>query len=506
MTALDGDRRPDEKARPGVVVFVHGIFGGQQTWSELLPKLRENGYINRFFDLELFTYASPKVLFNPLKRIPEFKDVASELAVHLQERFSERSCVVLVGHSQGGLIIQRFLVDAVRAGRASEDLSHIRGVVLLATPNGGSELFLSARRMIGPLWGHAQERNLRPFNEEIAEIHSQLLKHIVYAQHATSNSRPIRFDVYTGDSDGVVPAHSARGLFPNTGTLPGDHSSIVRPKKSDDLVVRTLAAAFRRAFNALVPDTTILRTQILDPRNLADVLAAEALFGENFVASQNVTPEDFRHWLTNYEEKFGFPMRVILARVDEQIHGLLMFHESHADGLAVIDYVACRRESGLQSRLFAMLLKQLRARIASTGISSVVFEVEDPSTRHGSAADRARARVRRFEALGARTIGGLRYLAPDMQEIGPAGEESFLLMHVSSSRSPPTLRRSHVQRIVRFLYLTWYRNWFSHRFNGREAELQEYVEGLYQRVAGDASRLPEVFPLEGPPLREGSGL
>src|SRR6267154_2674849 len=115
--------------------------------------------------LDLFTYASPKILFNPLRRIPDFGDVASGLATVLRkdERFNGRSCIVLVGHSQGGLIIQRMLVDAVRAGRANEELARIRGVVLLATPNAGSELFLSARRALGPLWRNPQERTLRPF-------------------------------------------------------------------------------------------------------------------------------------------------------------------------------------------------------------------------------------------------------------------------------------------------------------------------------------------------------
>jgi pimeloyl-ACP methyl ester carboxylesterase len=493
--------------KPGAVVFVHGIFGGAETWSALLPQLREDRYVDRFFDLDLFTYASPKILFNPLRRIPDFGDVASGLATVLRkdERFNGRSCIVLVGHSQGGLIIQRMLVDAVRTGRANEELARIRGVVLLATPNAGSELFLSARRALGPLWRNPQERTLRPFNEQIADIHAVLLERAVYAQRATTTSRPIRFDVYTGDADGVVPAHSARGLFPHTGTLPGDHSSIVRPSDPKALVVSALADACHRAFNALEPDATVFRTEILDPLDNEDVLAAENLFGENFGASQNVTAEDFRWWLAKYEETFGLPMRVIVARVNERIQGVLMYHESLADGLIVIDYVACRTESGVPNLLFRKLLGQLRARAASAGIASVVFEIEDPTTREGADADRARARLRKFEAFGARTIGGLSYLAPDMQEFGAAQEERYLLMHVSSGLQPAMLRRARVQKIVRFLYTTWYSNWFSRRFSGREEELRAYVVGLYERVAGDAAKLPETFPLEGRRSWEASG-
>jgi pimeloyl-ACP methyl ester carboxylesterase len=193
--------------KPGAVVFVHGIFGGAKTWSALLPRLKKNSYLDRFFDLELYNYPSPWAVFNPLKRIPDLGHVARGLitALRQDDRFKSRSCLVLVGHSQGGLIIQRMLVDTVRAGRADEDLARIRGVVLLATPNTGSELFLSARYAVEGLWRHPQEKSLRPFNEEIADIHAELLKRVVYAQHASSTSRPIRFDVYTGLEDGVAP-------------------------------------------------------------------------------------------------------------------------------------------------------------------------------------------------------------------------------------------------------------------------------------------------------------
>lgn len=261
-------------------------------------------------------------------------------------------------------------------------------------------------------------------------------------------------------------------------------------------MVRALVDACHRALSALEPDTTVLRTEILDPHNKADVEAAETLLGENFLTSENVSAEDFRFWLTNYEETFGLPLRVIVARQDERIDGLLMFHESVADGLIVIDYVAVRRELKVQSLLFGKLLGQLRARATSAGIPSVVFEMEDPAALSGPAFDRARARLRKFEALGARSIGGLRYLAPNMEEFGASGEDSYLLMHICKGLPPATLRRARVQKIVRFLYTVWYHNWFSRRYVGRETELKAYVEALYERVAGATTTLPEKCPLQ----------
>lgn len=485
--------------KPGAVIFIHGIFGRADTWSDLLLQLQKDRFVQRFFDLELFNYASPKVRFNPLKRIPDFGDVARGLATTLQrdQRFNTRPCVVLVGHSQGGLIIQRFIADAIRVGRADEELARIRGVVLLATPNAGSELFLSVRRAIETFWNHPQERRLRPFDEEIADVHALLLERVIYGQRASNVSRPIRFDVYTGAEDGVVPAHSARGLFPHTGTLPGDHSSIIHPKGSEDLVVRALATACHRALNASDPDATVLRTEILDPENQDDVEAVESLLGDNFLPNQNVSIADFRHWLAKYEELFGLAMRVMIARIDERIDGVLMFHESVVDGLIVVDYVTCRDVTGLHGLLFKKLVVQLRARARAAGISSVVFEVEDPSALESQrACDRARARIRKFEQLGARTIGDIHYIAPDMDGFSGSSENPYFLMHVCDGRQPTRLHRDRVNAIVRFMYTVWYKNWFSRQFADREAELHARVWKLYERVAGREANLPEYCRLE----------
>ncbi|WP_187371419.1 esterase/lipase family protein [Methylobacterium oryzihabitans] len=485
--------------KPGVLILIHGVLSSPASWTNLVEYLQEDIYIKKFFDIELFTYPTPAYRLNPLKRIPNFSDIADRLTTALREdkKYRDKTCIVLVGHSQGGLIIQRFIADAVRNARASDELSRIRGVVLLATPNNGSELFLSARRALGMLIRHPQEKYLRPFNEQIAEVHSLILNRIIYTHRSSSTSHPIRFDVYTGDEDGVVPAHSARGMFPNVGTLPGDHSSIIRPIKSNDTIINALSDACYRAFNTTNPDATILRTEFLDPKNRKDVEETETLLGSNFLSYQNVSSEDFRYWLNNYEHTFGLPMRVLLARQDETIAGMLMFHESMADNMIVIDYIACRSEAEFQHIPFQKLVRQLRSRASSVGISSVVFELQNPSYLKGSEAARARARIRRFQSLGARCIVNLRYQAPNMDEFGSIAEESsYFLMHVSAGAQPETLSRSRVQKIVQFLYTVWYRNWFSRRFGASQNELDEYVDNIYRRVAGIDADLPDKMPLE----------
>jgi hypothetical protein len=123
---------------------------------------------------------------------------------------------------------ERFLAKMVTNGRAAE-LERVRGVIMFACPNAGSELFLIWRRLGLKLRPHAQESELRPINEAVRNSNQIVLERIVYAKHASANSMPIPVVAYAGDSDNIVLPSSAKGAFPNTGVIPGDHFSIIQP-------------------------------------------------------------------------------------------------------------------------------------------------------------------------------------------------------------------------------------------------------------------------------------
>ena len=101
-----------------------------------------------------------------LRVIPSVTTAADSLKEYLTTEAGGFKRVVLVGHSQGGLVIQRCLVRMLSEGRGRE-LARIRRVVLLATPNTGSQLLLSSRRVL--VRGNPQERGLRPFDELVAD-------------------------------------------------------------------------------------------------------------------------------------------------------------------------------------------------------------------------------------------------------------------------------------------------------------------------------------------------
>ena len=92
-----------------------------------------------------FGYATSLVSPNPLRRIPTFDTVADSLKEFLETEAEGFRRLVLVGHGQGGLVVQRYLARMLGAGRGRE-LAQIRRIVLFACPNSGSGIGLNLRR------------------------------------------------------------------------------------------------------------------------------------------------------------------------------------------------------------------------------------------------------------------------------------------------------------------------------------------------------------------------
>ena len=219
------------------VVFVHGLFSSAQTWDRLVQLIGADPALEDV-DVLRFSYPSPKFRLNPVRRIPNFNVLADSLQTYLEVDAAQYPNLILVGHSQGGLIIQRYLARMTGAGRARE-LSRIRLIILFACPNSGSEIFLTFRRIIR-FWKHPQEAELRPINEAVTEAQQAVLNRIVYAKRLASDQCPIPIIAYAGDSDNVVTPTSARSVFPSTGVIPGDHFSIIQPDSSENRSYTTL--------------------------------------------------------------------------------------------------------------------------------------------------------------------------------------------------------------------------------------------------------------------------
>ena len=465
-------------SRVAAAVFVHGIFSGPSTWDHLVDLLEKDDAIQKGFHLRRFQYDSPKVGWNPLRRIPTITDASERLDVWLTNEKEVLSCrqIVLVGHSQGGLIIQFYLNNLLSQGRG-EELKRIRAVVLLATPNNGSELAVSLRRGAEGLWSHPQERQLRPYDEQIEGVRKVVLQRAVYATSVSERACPIRFFVYAGESDGIVPVRSARSVFPAAGVVKGDHSSILKPKDASDERYCVVHAALRWARNSFPPDRMLIETGALDLTKPDEIDEVMNLMTERVLPDQGVLAEDLKHWLENYQESWELRLSVLVARINGRIRAFMMFHESPE--LIVVDYVATQAADGHSTLLVPLMAKQLTERSRSLGGAPIVFEVEDPKGA-GVDSKEAMARIALFRRFGARVIAGVHYLAPDMQTMKAGDEMPYLLMYARPGAIPASLDGDEVKRIVQRLYLVWYRNWFSHRPNADAHE--QYLESLYAKV------------------------
>lgn len=240
--------------RKGLVIFVHGILGSTASWGRFPELLSEDAWVSHRFDLGFFSY-SARFHLNPLKRTPSIETVAKQLATSLDLETRDYERIALVGHSQGGLVIQRYLADQVRRNRG-ESLARIRRVLLFACPTNGSEFAKSARSLLlDRFLPHPQAKSLSAYDEEIAKDHRTVLEQIVRAETIGEGTCPIPVIAYAGSDDNVVQPASARGAFPEFRVLGGDHSSLIKPTTTAHSTYRALVSELRIAAEEPFPKT-----------------------------------------------------------------------------------------------------------------------------------------------------------------------------------------------------------------------------------------------------------
>ena len=210
------------------LVTIHGLFSSPATWDRLVEVWRADQDLQGL-RIHSFGYESPRKPRLPLStaRIPDYDDIAQVLATEYATVLKGVSDIAIVSHSQGGLVLQRFLEWMLNQGKG-RDLSRIRTIVMLACPNGGSEYLELARHGLG-LGRHPQVGSLDVLDRRIADTQRRVLGDIVRADSVGDHQCRIPFHVYAGSSDNVVKPASAQGAFPDASTLAGDHFSILNP-------------------------------------------------------------------------------------------------------------------------------------------------------------------------------------------------------------------------------------------------------------------------------------
>ena len=175
-----------------------------------------------------FRYPSPKKPLLPLsrKRVPAYDDLAQTLATEYRVGLAEASNVAIVTHSQGGLILQRFLAwmwTRAAVGSWPDPLDRNAGLPRC-------RVGISSIHPHGPLVGHhPQAGSLKVLDRQVADTQRTVLQRIVNATGVDDHECRIPFHVYAGASDKIVTAASAQGAFPGAAALAGNHFSILDP-------------------------------------------------------------------------------------------------------------------------------------------------------------------------------------------------------------------------------------------------------------------------------------
>src|SRR5271157_5085855 len=226
-----------------LAVFVHGFGSSPACWEPLLQQLRSDAPVAASFDFVCYQYSTSWLTFSFLRRIPRLEEISSGLTEFLEEsRFADYADITLVGHSQGGLVIQSYLAEKLKAGQG-EDLARIRQVILVATPNLGSTVLQPARNFLFAFFDNPQERTLRVLNPSIRDLMEVMLDRVVNAKTRDKTCWPIPVRCFWGEDDAVVPEASGRGPYSEGAALPGDHFSILQPASRDDARYRAISEA-----------------------------------------------------------------------------------------------------------------------------------------------------------------------------------------------------------------------------------------------------------------------
>jgi pimeloyl-ACP methyl ester carboxylesterase len=219
--------------RKPIVVFVHGFGSTSKCWDTLLRLLGGDERITSRYELATWDYPTKWVEVNLLGRIPRLQELGRALAAELDSpRYRGRE-LTLIGHSQGGLVIQSYIADALQHGQA-EALQEVRQAIFLATPSEGSMTGISLRRLFSLLFTNPQEVSLRVLNPDVSEIRSLIRERVVGAVKESDGTSRIPIHSFYGLQDDIVVEASARGVFDSVRPMRGNHFSILKPENLAD--------------------------------------------------------------------------------------------------------------------------------------------------------------------------------------------------------------------------------------------------------------------------------
>ena len=218
--------------KKGLILFVHGFGSSRKCWAPLLELLGGDERITTRYQFATWEYPTSWINLNLLGRIPGIQEIGKALGKRIDSpEFRDRE-LTLVGHSQGGLIIQSWIAGLL-TGEASR-LENVRQAIFFATPSHGSTMAMSVRLLFSTLFTNPQEATLRVLSPDVSGVRNLVREHVVAATRDSTTEWRLPIHALCGMQDGIVVEDSARGPFDSVIPVPGNHFTILRPKDRDD--------------------------------------------------------------------------------------------------------------------------------------------------------------------------------------------------------------------------------------------------------------------------------
>lgn len=236
--------RQNEKPSDNLIVLVHGLGASDNTWihdgvSWIDLFLTDDTFEN--LDVAEITYdtshlANGVLALMGIKKIKvglfgrftvgkgpftNIEILARELKREIDsKRIKQYKNVILMGHSMGGLVAIRYILEEFENNQPH----NVKGMISLATPYNGSSRALYSQ-LIKSINKHAQIPSLEPNSNFLDGTIRLWQKHL--------DKMNLDFKFFFGTADNIVPENSAiphivSSKWTGGVPLPGDHSGILK--------------------------------------------------------------------------------------------------------------------------------------------------------------------------------------------------------------------------------------------------------------------------------------
>lgn len=217
-----------------LIIFIHGFVGGEETWVNkngtmpFIDQLLNDEQVKDNFDIGVFKYHTKLLSLFPKARaiigmligkkastnLP-IDEISLLLDSQLKHSYSQYDSIVLIGHSMGGLIAKRLILNDIKR----YSTTRVKLYTSLATPHDGSVLATHGKNIIE----NFQIKDLAPLSQTIATMNDEWVQ---------CKNLPKRLYAQ-GSYDAVVPKESSVSYDREIQEViysDDDHFSIIKPE------------------------------------------------------------------------------------------------------------------------------------------------------------------------------------------------------------------------------------------------------------------------------------